>query len=280
MDFDEWLQRLQPEVKGDVGAFVDACRSFFEERRDYFKSTGFYVVGSSLVKNDFRDIDFVVVGLDFRQIFDYTPGFLGDISSLVKNYGRLCRRKNCDHVKCTEFKGKFYNGGFDKEMGFTTDLSHGKGHSVERKKLLDELEKRLKEALPEYQSESWRDHPFLNGPYLSECVGYNTLVSQMEFKPSYGSDKPPLNLIFHAHNLLLSSWKRIQKKDKWSFIPIMEYLNPENDTVRNRPRFDSDDMPLPSFIDSKGRRMLSKSWGEDTLEGQLNLSLYPSRFKS
>ena len=73
---EEWLDGLKPELREDVRTIIGISAKYFDDRRDFFRNCGFYAVGSSLNRPDFRDIDLVLVGLDFRQVFAYDEGFL------------------------------------------------------------------------------------------------------------------------------------------------------------------------------------------------------------
>ena len=137
---------------------------------------------------------------------------------------------------------------------------------IDPKNILSELRDRLKMEMPEYVrrlSGGMFNDPFGGMPYISDLFDepdskYFILVSRAEFEPPFGSEKPTIDLMFHAHNLLVSSWKRIQKRDRLPYLKIVEYFDPNNDSIKNRQRFD--DVPLPHFIDPKGKRKLNKDY--------------------
>lgn len=60
------------QLKSDIVEFVDSEPMYGR----LFSNCGLYLVGSSLVKEDPKDIDVTLVGLDFRNIFTYGERFL------------------------------------------------------------------------------------------------------------------------------------------------------------------------------------------------------------
>jgi|GEM_PF-4331044 len=191
--FEEWLKGLKPGIREDTSRIVDICVKYFKDKEYFFRSCGFYVVGSSLVRKDFNDIDLVLVGLDFRQVFDYLEG--------------------CDE-----------------------DMLEAHGEIIQLGKLIEK-------EFPKYRFDDLRDSPF---KYMGRYAINGGLVSSIELFKDIGTDdvtkedgrgreKPTYHIIFHGQNLLVSSWKRIQEKAGAPYLPIIEFYDPENDTIENRP---------------------------------------------
>lgn len=102
-----WLEKIGRSQAMYVLACVAKLLKFAEQEEAFFQGCGLYVAGSSLTKDDFNDIDIVLVGLDFRAVVSYSKIFLMDPETLVKE-GVLVQPQ------------LFLNVGEDKNNGQTT----------------------------------------------------------------------------------------------------------------------------------------------------------------
>ncbi len=81
-DLEQWLSRCGRA--GDVLQTLYETIEFSKgEYAPFFQNCGLYVVGSSLGKEKSKDIDLVLVGLDFRAVADYDKIFLQDPQTLI-----------------------------------------------------------------------------------------------------------------------------------------------------------------------------------------------------
>lgn len=73
MDFNHpQLNKISEETKKEISVFSEAVIEYMKSTaQKIFDVCGLYVVGSSLTSNLPNDVDIVLVGLDFREIFDY-----------------------------------------------------------------------------------------------------------------------------------------------------------------------------------------------------------------
>ncbi len=231
---EEWIKHLPSPVDEEVRQTLDVCKTYFTERAGLFKQCGFYVVGSSLTKVDFKDIDLVLVGLDFRQVFEYTKGFLNpdDLPEHVKEM----KEPDCDlsHYCISEIKGK---------------------------PELYELARQISSKVPYSFHEGSGDTPFATMPYVHDCLG-EWLVSRIEL---YKGDrwhrqkpqKQTIDLMFHAENMLVSAWKRSQEAERLPYLPLVELYDPAQDRIEHRPAFD---IKLPDFVDPNGEKSMKRHW--------------------
>ena len=74
------------------------------------------------------------------------------------------------------------------------------------------------------------------------------------FEPGREKQKPTIDLIFSAENLLVSAWKRLQEKEGLQYVALHELYDPENDSIENRPQFG---IRLPDFVDPTGTRHIT-----------------------
>ncbi len=236
---EEWLNRFAAPLQEEVGKTVQICKDYFTERKEFFRQCGFYVVGSSLTQDTFDDIDLVLVGLDFRQVFKYSKGFLSadDLPEVVKQM----KEPDCE-------------------------LAHYCTFQIQGRPELYELGRKIEEHLPYSFREDSRDTPFSSGAYVHDSLG-EWLVSRLELYK--GKDhwedyskrpKPTIDLMFHAENMLVSSWKRLQEQEGLPYLSVIELYTPEEDTIQRRPHFD---MPLPDFVDAQGKESMKRHWWKE-----------------
>ena len=232
----EWIDSLPHTVRQEVKIITTICTNYLKENQAFFRNCGFYVVGSSLQKQDFDDIDFVLVGLDFREVFHYTPAFLD--SNFLSEETKEKARDNGEH------------------------FSHYSVFQIECRPELAVLAQRITTVLPTYACDLLNDTPFIAMPYVHDSLG-EWLVSRKELyhgKNRWSHISPLIDLMFHAENLLVSSWKQWQEREGLPYLPIIEFYDPAHDRLENRQTFD---LPLPDFIDSEGKmHMKMKYWKE------------------
>src|SRR3989338_1027742 len=131
---DEWKRSLPQTLQSEIEKIIDVSKKYFSEHSNFFRNCGFYVVGSSLVRPDFDDIDLVLVGLDFREVFSYTDAFL-DPDKLSEETKRKAQKND-----------------------------EGIGHycifEIESQPQLAELVKKITATLPQYNCDEWNYSPF------------------------------------------------------------------------------------------------------------------------
>lgn len=232
---ESWLNSLTVPLQDEVGKTVQICKDYVTERKELFRQCGFYVVGSSLTKDTFQDIDLVLVGLDFRQVFEYTKGFLSadDLPEEVKQM----KEPDCE-------------------------LAHYCIYEIKGRPELYELGSQITEQLPySFRENSW-DTPFSSGAYVHDSLG-EWLVSRLQLykgKDYWNRPKPTIDLMFHAENMLVSSWKRLQEQEGLPYLPVVELYDPKEDTLQQRPQFD---LPLPDFVDAQGQENMKRHWWKE-----------------
>jgi len=240
-NIDDWLDCLPPELCVEISRILEISKDYMIENKEFFKNSGLYIVGSSLEdekldKEDFGDIDIVIVGLDFRQVFNYTQKFLtGPSEEEYKEYqSELKKGSHPPHPT-------FY---LPREIS-----SHG-----EIIELAYLISGNTSWGFFEPSHPGMMANPFATGPYITDALE-QILVSRINLEQDYvlfkPSDKPTLDLMFHAENLTVSAWKKAQKQTNAPYIPALELYDPNNDTIENRPKFE---IELPHYIDSKGQK--------------------------
>lgn len=227
-----WLERFPSPLQDELRQMLDVCTNYFTGKKELFKPCGFYVVGSSLTKAKYDDIDLVLVGLDFRQVFKYTPGFLSmdDLPDSVK----AMKEPDCD-------------------------LSHYCTSEISGQPELYELARRIMGQVPYSTGRTSWDTPFSAVPYVHDCLG-EWLVSRIELykgEDRWKKQKPTLDLMFHAENMLVSSWKRTQEAENLPYLPVIELYDPAHDSIENRPAFES---KLPDFVDAQGEKSMKMQY--------------------
>ncbi len=234
---EKWLESLPEPLQYEVSEIMKISKHYFQENSSFFRNCGFYVVGSSLVRPDFEDIDLVLVGLDFREVFQYTEAFL-DPQKLSEGTKREAEE----------------NG---------ESIGHYSIFQIENKPELYRLKDKIGEVLPQYQCDdmTW-GCPFRSMPYVHDSLG-EWLVSRAELykgKSRFKPDGPIIDLMFHAENLLVSSWKEWQEKERLPYLPIVELYDPVNDRIENRSSFG---IELPDFVDAEGKMHMKMKYHQE-----------------
>jgi hypothetical protein len=248
---EEYLSWLGSSNSKEVSRFCDDVVKFSKIKKwePYFHGCGLYAVGSSLQRDNWRDIDLVLVGLDFRAVFSYDGVFLEDGKTLLEK-GLIVAKENAEwyprgnefmDITQFEYEGKEYlfnihhpDVNWDS-AGMLLNLYDYMRRTVSSTSLLKELSKKLNKR--HYNSIS---DPF--DPYDFE--GIKVLAPKIDL-----DSRGLIDFRIHGENLTVSGWKSVQDLMSLPFIELQSWLpllNPLERKIITKEE-------LPRFIDSQGK---------------------------
>lgn len=250
------------------------------EYAPFFQGCGLYHVGSSLTRETYNDVDIVLVGMDFRAVIEYDKIFLRDPETLIEKeivvepYRFLVEAKDerdeptvltpmpyaTDISSLSligiEHRGRRYDYNHKRFSGDCGDLDGYCKRHAQPSKLIRALETHVKQ-MPSIVEES--DNPF--EPYA--CGNSRFLVTRTSILPLKGEREreqlqkrtelpeartPPIDFMLHAENLRADAWKTNHAMLGLKYQTLYEWpaANEERPVMTN--------LPLPSFVDAKGRK--------------------------
>lgn len=292
-----WLEALPGDEALLVRYFTDHIVEFSKGTySEFFKNCGLYTVGGTTKpgkqeRGTHKDIDIVLVGLDFRSVIDYDGVFLMDPKNLIEkgivafpNFFKILQQDENGNPTVmvpagqTEEQEYGYHGieyeGIKYDYNpytFTTPAGCLEDHCLNSSyptKLVKDLFESLN-ADGKIGYDKWRypRYPFGNYCYgnggdeyfvtVRSKISPRNTTTNRELK-SYDSppniDQTPVDFNIHAENLLRSSWEDYHNAHRLPFICLYKWPEYESSA---RPILTQ--MPLPDFVDADGKERVKRS---------------------
>lgn len=233
------LQKLPDETKEEIYRLSENIADYTKRTaQKIFDVCWLYIVGSSLISDKPNDIDVVLVGLDFREIFDYgwiylrNPRTLIDEEIVVPEWHPTAAWWE-DEDNTFFYEGKKYRWNSDKSR-FRESIATFCDSEIEISSLIKWLHR-----ISGWHKDSVNPiHPYTHrdGNYL--------VVRQKVWKS--------IDFLIHGESMLVESWKRNQQTiDLW-FFPLHEGDRVDIQTTKDRSQRKF--INLPWFIDPLGQK--------------------------